>query len=192
MNLLILGDVMGASGRDAIKNKLPNIITNNKIDFVKREWNSIVGYVPQDIYILDETIANNISFFEAPDELKVYEVIKKVGMLDFVLNLEKGIHTNLGEHGSRLSGGQKQRIAIARALYRNPELLIFDEATSALDNQTESIITQSINSLKSDKTIIIIAHRLSSLAYCDKVIHLKGKGLMEEVGGEDFRSRHGL
>lgn len=136
-----------------------------------------IGYVPQNLYLLDATLAENVAFShwgEPVDEERVRECCRMAAM-DFVDDLPEGIHTPLGERGVRLSGGQIQRVGIARALYDRPELLIFDEATSALDGATEQTIQSTIESLRQHVTLVIVAHRLSTVERCD-VIYLVSKG----------------
>ena len=137
------------------------------------DWLSHIGYIPQTIFMLDDTIANNVAFGFEPDEEKVWKALKEAQLDEFVKELPDGINTTIGERGVRLSGGQRQRIGIARALYTNPDILVFDEATSSLDNDTESAIMDSINSLHGLKTIIIIAHRLQTIEKCDLVYQVK-------------------
>jgi len=136
---------------------------------------SLVGYVPQNVNLIDETVAFNISFEIDYDREKMQRVISIARLSDFVGSLQEGLETVLGESGVRVSGGQKQRIGIARALYRDPAVLIFDEATSALDTITERELMAEINQLSKEKTLIIVAHRLSTVEHCD-VIHLLDKG----------------
>lgn len=139
-------------------------------------WREIIGYVPQDIYLLDDTIKANIAFgipSEEVDEKALLEAVQGAQILDFIEGeLPEGFGTVIGERGVRLSGGQRQRIGLARALYHRPQVLILDEATSALDLQTEAAVMQTINALQGTMTIIAIAHRLSTLERCDRTIHL--------------------
>ncbi len=138
-------------------------------------WNKLIGYVPQTIFLTDDTILNNIALgveISEIDLLKVERIIKETQLNNFIESLENGLQTIVGERGVRLSGGQRQRIGIARALYNNPEVLILDEATSALDSDTESLILNEILQYKRSKTIIVIAHRLSTLSNCDKIIEI--------------------
>jgi ABC-type multidrug transport system fused ATPase/permease subunit len=138
----------------------------------RRAWQKNVGYVPQKTYLLDATIAENIAFGVVKTEINFHEVeraSKMASLHEFIHQLPKGYQTTVGERGIRLSGGQIQRIAIARALYHDPEVLFFDEATSALDTDTEKVIVESIQALAHQKTIVIVAHRLSTLRYCDKI-----------------------
>jgi len=140
-------------------------------------WRRLIGYVKQDPFILDGTIAENIAFGESPGEIdpeKLQSALQQAGLSDFTAGLPEGKQTQIGERGAKLSGGQRQRIAIARALYRNSEILIFDEATSELDGQTEKEIVAAIKSLaRQQKTILIIAHRLSTLKHCQRIYELK-------------------
>jgi ABC-type bacteriocin/lantibiotic exporter with double-glycine peptidase domain len=138
-----------------------------------RSWQASIGYVPQEIYLTDTSIAQNIAFGVHPDELDMEQVVrcsKMANLHPFVdSQLADGYGTIVGERGVRLSGGQRQRIGIARALYRNPEVLVFDEATSALDSITEKSVMDAIHSLAGRKTVIMIAHRLSTVRRCDKL-----------------------
>jgi ATP-binding cassette, subfamily B, bacterial PglK len=146
----------------------------------KKNWQSNVGYVPQFIYLTDSSIAENIAFGLNENGINVAEVVrsaKMAGLHEFIINnLEEGYETVVGERGVRLSGGQRQRIGIARALYHNPNVIILDEATSALDTPTESAVMKEVYSLSKKKTIIMIAHRISTIKLCDNIIVMdKGK-----------------
>ncbi|MGP1612359.1 MAG: ABC transporter ATP-binding protein [Catonella sp.] len=146
-----------------------------------QEWISNIGYIPQNIFMLDDDIKSNIAFgvkSDEQDDNRIWQAIREAQLEDFVKGLKDGIHTQIGERGMRLSGGQKQRIGIARALYSNPEVIIFDEATSALDSETESAVMSSINSLHGKKTMIIIAHRLQTIKECD-VVYRVANGKIE-------------
>lgn len=135
-------------------------------------WRSQIGYIPQTIFLADDTIRRNIAWGIEDgkiDDEKVWKAIKQSQLEDFVKSLEKGLDTVVGERGDRISGGQRQRIGIARALYRNPEVLVFDEATSALDTETEKEVMEAIDALQGTKTMIMIAHRLSTIENCDIV-----------------------
>ena len=147
-------------------------------------WLSHIGYIPQMIFLLDDTIRANVAFGipekEIEDE-KVWKALEEAQLAAFVRDLPRGLDTTIGERGIRLSGGQRQRIGIARALYPDPEVLIFDEATSALDNDTESSIMESINSLHGRKTMVIIAHRLQTIEGCDLVFRVED-GKIRKVG----------
>lgn len=145
-----------------------------------RSWQQNLGYVPQSIYLSNDTIAANIAFgheSDAMDFKAVRDAAKMAQIDDFIMNeLPEKYDTKIGERGIRLSGGQRQRIGIARALYRNPSVLVMDEATSALDNQTEKDVMAAIDGLSGKKTILLIAHRLSTLRKCDQIFYLeKGK-----------------
>jgi ABC-type multidrug transport system fused ATPase/permease subunit len=139
------------------------------------KWREMIGYVPQDIYLVDETIAENIAFGIPPeriDSIALRHAAEGAQILEFIEGLPNGFSTMVGERGVRLSGGQRQRIGLARALYHKPKILVLDEATSALDNQTELAVMETINSLQGSLTIITIAHRLSTLVKCDRIIRL--------------------
>ena len=143
---------------------------------MSQSWRNNIGYVSQTIYLIDDSIVKNIALGTPENEinyLKINEVLKQVQLEKFINNLELGINTKVGERGVQLSGGQRQRIGIARALYHDPQILILDEATSALDSETEKEVIESIKNLKGDKTIIMIAHRTSTLVDCDQIYKLK-------------------
>ena len=137
----------------------------------KKSWFSKVGYVPQFIYLTDDTIRNNILFYddENVDEEKLNSVVEQAQLKEFIDSLPEGLDTIVGERGIRLSGGQKQRIGIARALYKKPEILVLDEATSALDNETEKSVMQAIEHLYGKITMLVIAHRLTTIEKCDEI-----------------------
>lgn len=136
-----------------------------------RAWRKKIGYIPQNIFLFDGSVAENIALGEKIDESKIIECCKKANIWEF-LSENDGINTRVGDNGIKLSGGQKQRIAIARALYDNPEILVLDEATSALDSQTEENIMNEIYGIAQDKTLLIIAHRLSTTEKCERVIEV--------------------
>lgn len=142
----------------------------------------LVGYIPQSIFMLDDTIRANVAFGENQNDIddQVWRALEQASLGEFVRELPDGLDTEIGERGVRLSGGQKQRIGIARALYRDPEILVFDEATSALDNDTEESIMESINHLKGEKTMIIIAHRLTTIEKCDVVYRVESGKISKE------------
>lgn len=153
-------------------------------------WQSTIGYVPQNIYLSDDSIIANIAFGVSSEDIdydSVERVAKIANLHEFIINkLPKKYQTKIGERGVRLSGGQRQRIGIARALYRNPRLLVLDEATSALDNLTEQAVMDAVNNLDKDITVIMIAHRLSTVKECDTIFFLEdgkltGKGSFEEL-----------
>lgn len=139
-------------------------------------WRKNIGYIPQSIYLIDNTIRRNVAFGLDDgliNENKVWEALKSAQLSDFVKNLPEQLNTIVGENGVRLSGGQRQRIGIARALYHNPEILVMDEATSSLDHETEKEITNSIFKLSGEKTLIIIAHRQTTVEKCDAIYEFK-------------------
>lgn len=148
-----------------------------------RGWLKNVGYIPQMIFMLDDTIRKNVAFGipeEEIDEERLWAVLKEAQLDEFIRTLPDGVETGIGERGIRLSGGQRQRIGIARALYEDPEVLILDEATSALDNDTEAAIMDSINHFHGKKTLIIIAHRLQTIEKCDMIYRVEnGKAVLE-------------
>ena len=153
------------------------LIDGRKLTSANRsEWHKLVGYVPQEIFIIEGTLADNIALGQTQvDHIKMIQVLEQVQLKEWANELPQGLDTPLGEYGSRLSGGQKQRIGIARALYKEAEVLFFDEATSALDNKTEQEINHALETLSlqhRELTLIIIAHRESSLAFCDRIFDL--------------------
>lgn len=156
------------------------------VDIMKdyRGWLSHIGYIPQMIFMLDSTIRSNVAFGvnrEEIDDDRVWHCLEEAQLAEFVRTLPKGLDTVIGERGMRVSGGQRQRIGIARALYGNPDLLLFDEATSALDTETEAAVMESINSLHGKKTMVIIAHRKQTIEGCDIVYRVKdGKIICEK------------
>jgi ABC-type bacteriocin/lantibiotic exporter with double-glycine peptidase domain len=162
-----------------------NIISKNNL----RSWQNLIGYVPQNIYLLDDTIEANIRFGSKTKDIdqEALKYASKIANLDkFVEDLPEKYQTKIGERGVRLSGGQCQRIGIARAIYQKPKILIFDEATSALDNQTENAVMESINKLNKKITIILIAHRLTSVKNCDTIFQveqgrIKKRGSFDEI-----------
>ena len=146
-------------------------------------WLSHLGYIPQMIFMLDDTIRANVAFGipgKEVDDGQVWKALEEAQLKEFVQSLPDGLDTTIGERGVRLSGGQRQRIGIARALYTDPELLIFDEATSALDNETEAAIMESINALHGRKTLVIIAHRLTTIEECDMVYRVENGWIVKE------------
>jgi len=149
------------------------LVDNKKINESNlKSWRKKIGYIPQNIYLSDGNVASNVAFGDEIDEEKIKKVLKQANILEFLEKHHEGIDTKVGENGVKLSGGQKQRIAIARALYDNPEILVLDEATSALDNKTEKKIMEEFYKIGANKTMLIIAHRLSTLDGCDRIIKL--------------------
>jgi len=146
-------------------------------------WQAQIGYIPQNIYLTDDNIRRNIAFGVPDneiDETKIQKAITLAQLEEFISSLPYGLNTEIGEKGVRISGGEKQRIGIARALYNDPEVIIMDEATSSLDNETEKAFMDAIRNLGGKKTIIIIAHRLSTVQYCDKIFFLEKGRLLAE------------
>lgn len=152
-------------------------------------WQKEIGYIPQVIYLSDDTIRNNIAFGIEQEEIieeAVMEAVKKAQLYDFIDNLPDGLDTVVGERGVRLSGGQRQRIGIARALYHDPEVLVLDEATSALDNDTETAVMEAIDNLQGTKTILIIAHRLTTIRNADMIFEVAGGKVLPKAKEEVF------
>ncbi len=151
----------------------------------RRQWQKSIGYVPQHIYLADDSVSANIAFGLAPEMVNqeaVERAAKIANLHDFVIqNMPQGYSTMVGERGVRLSGGQRQRIGIARALYHNPSVLILDEATSALDNITEQAVMDAVNNLSHSITIVLIAHRLTTVRECDQIFLLE-KGIFKSNG----------
>lgn len=148
-----------------------------------RGWHRNIGYIPQMIYLLDDSIRKNIAFGIPDEEIndeRVWEVLRSARLYDFVKGLKDGLDTEVGEAGTRLSGGQRQRIGIARALYHNPEVLVFDEATSALDSETEKEVMEAIDGLHGMKTMLMIAHRLTTIENCDYVYRVEKQRVIRE------------
>lgn len=190
---------VGASGAgkttlaDIILGVLPysegNIYVDDKeLRDVADSWKKKLGYIPQSIFITDDTIRRNIALGIEDadiDDSKIWKALEEAQLKDFVMQLDKGLDTMLGEYGVRISGGQRQRIGIARALYSNPEILVLDEATSALDNETEKAVMEAIDALNGKKTLIIIAHRLTTIQNCDLVYRIEnGKAVLVEKAAE--------
>ncbi|MEO1673567.1 MAG: ATP-binding cassette domain-containing protein, partial [Cyanobacteria bacterium J06631_2] len=153
-----------------------------------RGWQNLIGYIPQSIFLIDDSLERNIAF-GAPDHLidrnRLDVAIEAAQLTKVVGNLPHGIKTQLGERGVLLSGGQRQRVGIARAIYHEREILVLDEATAALDNETEGLITQSIRSLGGNKTMIHIAHRLTTVEHCDRIYLLDQGRIIKSGSYED-------
>jgi ATP-binding cassette, subfamily B, bacterial PglK len=178
---LLLGLLAPTSGRV--------MIDGQPLEGRERAWQRQIGYVPQDVYLLDDSLRRNIAFGipdSAIDEQRLAEAMTLARLDEVIAALPNKLETVIGENGVRLSGGQKQRVAIARALYHDPQVLVFDEATAALDNQTEREVTEAISSIHGTRTVIAIAHRLSTVKGCDQLIYLRegrmaGLGTYEEL-----------
>lgn len=155
---------------------------------IPHQWSKIIGYVPQAVFLIDDSVRSNVAFGldknEVSDE-KVWDALEKAQLREFVEGLPYGLDTVVGERGVKFSGGQRQRIAIARALYENPDILVLDEATSALDNETETAVMESIDALQGAKTLIIVAHRLTTIRNCDRIYEV-GNGKAIERKKEDI------
>jgi ABC-type multidrug transport system fused ATPase/permease subunit len=157
-----------------------------------RSWQDQIGYVPQSIFLTDDTLRRNIAFGlskEKIDDDAVKSAIRLAQLEEFVASLPEGMETLVGERGVRLSGGQRQRIGIARALYHNPDVLVLDEATSSLDTETEHGVMQAVQALQGDKTVIIVAHRLSTVEYCDRLYRLENAHIVDEGTFSEVTSR---
>lgn len=184
---IILGLLQPDSGEISIDT---NILCEEKLV----SWQNNIGYVPQQVYLTDDTITKNIAFGLSDDEVdidRVIQVSKIANIFSHIDSLPMKFNTNVGERGVKLSGGQIQRIGIARALYNDPDVLVLDEATSALDNETEEQIISSIDKLNGSITIIMIAHRLSTVKRCDKIFLLEN-GQIKDSGNFDYlvREKH--
>lgn len=145
-------------------------------------WLGKIGYIPQAIYLIDESIRDNIAFgidADKIDDKRIWEVLEEAQLKEFVEELPDGLDTTIGDRGVRISGGQRQRLGMARALYHNPEILVFDEATSALDGDTEKAVMDAVNSFHGRKTMVIIAHRLNTIAKCDVIYKVENEKIVE-------------
>ena len=179
---LIMGLYPPSEGQIEIDNKILTS-TNTK------SWQSLISHVPQDIFLIDSTILENITFSSTEDYVNfklLNKVIEQAQLKEFINSIPHGIYAVVGERGVKLSGGQRQRIIIARSLYKNPSLLVFDEATSSLDNQTEEIINLAFKSFSKNITFIVVAHRLSSLRECERIFEIKEKKLIIHKCYNDF------
>ena len=149
-----------------------------------RGWQNLLGYIPQSIFLTDSTIEQNIAYGVPPKEIdpvRLREAIAAAQLEDLIDKMPDGAKTQVGERGVRVSGGQRQRIGIARALYHNREILVLDEATSALDTETEKLVSDAINALAGSRTLIIIAHRFSTIEKCDRIYEL-AEGRLKQSG----------
>ena len=158
-------------------------VNGRDIDTDRRYWQDRIGYVPQHVYLMDTTIRRNVAFGLSEKEISnadVEKALRLANLWEFVQGLPEGLDTVVGERGVRLSGGQRQRLGIARALYGNPEVIVLDEATSALDADTEREIVESFREIAHDHTLIVVAHRTSTLAYCNRLIRLEAGRIVRE------------
>ena len=147
-----------------------------------REWRKNIGYVPQDMFLINDTIRNNITFYdENINNEDIKRATKMANIHDFIETLSEGLETMIGERGTRLSGGQRQRIVLARILARNPEILVLDEATSALDNESQALILETIENLRGKLTVVVIAHRPSTIKNADHLAVID-KNKIVEIG----------
>lgn len=165
------------------------IVVDGRYPVWSNQWHRLIGYVPQAIYLIDDTIAGNIAFGEEAESInqeRLMSAIDAAQLRNLIDKLPEGVETIVGERGIRLSGGERQRISIARALYRNPEVLIFDEATSALDNDTEARLMETIHAVSRNRTVIMIAHRLSTLKDCDRIIMMEKGAIKSTTRYEDL------
>jgi ABC-type multidrug transport system fused ATPase/permease subunit len=197
----IIGET--GSGKSTLANLLIGLLEPNEGDVVVdslniksnlSSWHKKIGYVPQSVYLTDDTIRKNIAFGLREENINddlIKKAIEKANLKVFLNSLKDGAETVVGEKGIRISGGQQQRIGIARALYRDPEILILDEATSSLDQATEKKIMESVNFLKKTKTLIIITHRLTTVKNCDKIFMFdKGKIVKQGSPNEILNSNN--
>jgi len=162
-----------------------NLVVDNNVinDKNRNSWYSQIAHVPQTIFLSDATIKENIAFGipkDMIDQNRVVESARKAQIIEMIEGLDQGYETIVGEQGVKLSGGQRQRLGIARALYKGAKLLVLDEATSALDNETERRVMNAIYNLKEEMTVLIIAHRLSTLKNCDRILELNNKNRVIE------------
>jgi ATP-binding cassette subfamily C protein len=177
-------------------------IDGSPLERVLRRWQDAIGYVPQSLYLVDDTLRRNIALGVPDariDEAAVWSALRVAQLERFVAGLPAGLDSAVGERGVRLSGGERQRIAIARALYHDPDVLVFDEATASLDPATERELTEAFDALRGRKTLLVIAHRLSTVERCDRLLLLRN-GRIEADGpysvlverSEAFRIHAGL
>ena len=149
---------------------------------IPKIWARIVGYVPQSVFLIDDTIRNNVAFgLRDVDDSDIWKALEQAQLKAFVETLPAGLDTIVGDRGIKFSGGQRQRVAIARALFNKPEILILDEATAALDNETEKAVMESIDALQGQITMVIVAHRLTTIRNCDSIYEVKeGKAIRRD------------
>lgn len=158
-----------------LKPQSGNVYMDGKDIFAMPEqWAKIIGYVPQNVFLMDDTVRKNVAFgLKEVDDRLIWEALEGAQIKEFVEKLPHGLDTIVGERGVKFSGGQRQRIAIARALYNSPQILVLDEATSALDNDTENAVMEAVEALQGKMTLIIVAHRLTTIRNCDKIYEIK-------------------
>jgi len=164
-------------------------LNGEKINDNMQEWQRMVAYLPQEVFIIDDTLKNNIALGVEPKDINdkdLKDALERSKLKEVISNLPEGVNTRLGERGISLSGGQRQRVAIARAIYHKREVLVMDEATSALDEQTEREVVNEIKRLKGNVTMIIIAHRHKTLAYCDRIYRLSNGCIVESLTYRDL------
>ena len=177
---IVIGLLRPTSG--AVKVDGENIIDNMV------SWRKQIGYIPQSIFLTDDTLKNNVALGLSEDKIqeeKIWQALEDAQIVDFVKENKKGLNIDVGERGARISGGQRQRLGIARALYRDPEVLVFDEATSALDNETEKEVMKAIESLQGTRTMIMIAHRLTTIEKCD-IIYKVENGKVTQISHDEL------
>jgi ABC-type multidrug transport system fused ATPase/permease subunit len=187
---LVLGLLAPQSGRIALD--------GTDIQTCLGNWQRQIGYVPQSIFLIDDTVRQNIALGIPPDEIDneaVWSALKAAQLDAWVASLPHGLDATVGERGVRLSGGQRQRVGIARALYHNPSVLVLDEATSALDTATEVEFIDAVSALRGEKTILMVAHRTTTLAQCDRLYRIENGRLTGEgpvgTSGDPARPRAG-
>ena len=168
------------------------VVNGQEVSGIKSVWQKTIGYIPQTIFLMDDSLRRNIAIGIADkeiDEVAIVEALKSAQLEEFVASLPEGLDTVVGERGVRLSGGQRQRIGIARALYHRPSVLVLDEATSSLDTETEHGVMQAVQALQGDKTVIIVAHRLSTVEYCDRLYRLDAGRIVDEGTFDEVMNR---
>jgi ABC-type multidrug transport system fused ATPase/permease subunit len=168
------------------------VVNGQEVSGIKSVWQKTIGYIPQTIFLMDDSLRRNIAIGIADteiDEVAIHDALKSAQLEDFVASLPEGLDTVVGERGVRLSGGQRQRIGIARALYHRPSVLVLDEATSSLDTETEHGVMQAVQALQGDKTVIIVAHRLSTVEYCDRLYRLDAGRIVDEGTFDEVMNR---
>lgn len=171
------------------------LLDGTEIGMLGSKWNQNVGYVPQSIFLVDEDIRANIAFGidrTKIDDQKVWKALEMAQLSEFIKAQPKGLDTIVGERGVKFSGGQRQRVAIARALYTNPEILVLDEATAALDNETENALMEAIDDLQGHKTLIVVAHRLTTIRNCEYIYEVRNGKLFERTKEEVFGVHEGV